>query len=60
MRSTEQTVRNPSGLRARPPAAMFVRTAAGSDDLVERGAGRGGRDDLPVGEWLLTIAMKAM
>ena len=28
MRSTEQTVRNPSGLHARP-AAMFVRTAAG-------------------------------
>jgi phosphotransferase system HPr (HPr) family protein len=28
MRSTEQTVRNPSGLHARP-AAMFVKTAAG-------------------------------
>jgi phosphotransferase system HPr (HPr) family protein len=27
MRSTEQTVRNPSGLHARP-AAMFVKTAA--------------------------------
>jgi phosphotransferase system HPr (HPr) family protein len=28
MRSTDQVVRNPSGLHARP-AAMFVRTAAG-------------------------------
>jgi phosphotransferase system HPr (HPr) family protein len=28
MRTTEQTIRNPSGLHARP-AAMFVRTAAG-------------------------------
>jgi len=28
MRSTEQTVHNPSGLHARP-AAMFVKTAAG-------------------------------
>jgi phosphocarrier protein FPr len=28
MRTTEQTVRNPSGLHARP-AAMFVKTAAG-------------------------------
>jgi len=28
MRTTDQTIRNPSGLHARP-AAMFVRTAAG-------------------------------
>ena len=28
MRTTEQTIRNPSGLHARP-AAMFVKTAAG-------------------------------